>query len=392
MTTIFLSPCGTSLLTNKAIPQESSDQTEFDHFVVLRDSDKMSSFIRKTANFDADTIKREYPEEFLEFNKFIENRQARLLNNDTSLKEVCLMSAELNTLITYYDHVLPKNTGDQHYLLCSDTYQGKATAEMVKAWLEKNHMIAEVKVCQDLNTNNLENFHIAMVELISWCHAILQPWRDNSKNKIIFNLTGGFKSVQGFLQTIGMFYADEILYIFQSSKELLRIPRLPITLDGNAKKIVEDNLPIFRLLAMNKQLPVSQCTNIPETLLFPLDQNVILSTWGNLIWQQVKSDFYQKELLPPLNQKIVYSDEFAKNVKKLPGDRLQEINRHLDDLSRHLEEKTHNPNSLNFKQIQGKPLKNSTHEFYAWSDQDAKRVYGHFENTEFIIDQLGKHL
>jgi putative CRISPR-associated protein (TIGR02619 family) len=391
MTTIFLSPCGTSLLTNKAIYQESSDQTEFDHFVVLRDSDKMSNFIRKTANFDADTIKRQYPEEFLEFKKFIENRQARLLNDDTSLQEVCLMSAELNTLITYYDHVLPKNTGDQHYLLCTDTYQGQATANMVKAWLEKNQMITEVKVCRDLNTNSLENFHIAMVELISWCDEILQPWRNNSKNHIIFNLTGGFKSVQGFLQTIGMFYADEILYIFQSSKELLRIPRLPITLDGQAKQIVEENLNIFRLLAMGKQLPVNQCTNIPGTLLFPLGEEVVLSTWGNLIWKQVQSDFYQKELLPPLIPRLVYSKEFEKNVKDLKGDRLETLNKRLDDLSRHLDDQNYNPRSLDFKKLKGKPMKDSTHELDVWSDQ-GKRIYGHFEGDKFMIDQLGEHL
>lgn len=392
MTTIFLSPCGTSLLTNRAIHHESSDQTEFDHFVVLRDSDKMSNFIRKTANLDADTIKQQYPEEFLEFNKFVANRQAHLLDDNTSLPEVCLMSAELNTLITYYNNVLPKNTGDQHYLLCTDTYQGQVTANMVKAWLEKNHMITEVKVFQDLKTDSLENFQIAMVDLITWCDEILQPWRDNGKNKIIFNLTGGFKSVQGFLQTIGMFYADEILYIFQSSKELLRIPRLPITLDGNAKKIVEDNLTTFRLLAIGKQLPTSQCANIQETFLFPLDEYVTLSTWGNLIWKQLQSDFYQKELLPPLNpDKLAYSDKFIKSIKDITGKHLETLNERLDDLSRHLEDKSYNPRSLDFKKLKGKPLKDSTHELDVWSDQ-GKRIYGHFAGDKFIIDQLGEHL
>jgi CRISPR/Cas system-associated protein Csm6 len=66
---------------------------------------------------------------------------------------------------------------------------------------------------------------------------------------VVFNLTGGFKSVQGFLQAISSFYADETIYIFQFSSELLQIPRLPIKLDTQG--IIDENLTIFRRLGLN---------------------------------------------------------------------------------------------------------------------------------------------
>jgi hypothetical protein len=43
--------------------------------------------------------------------------------------------------------------------------------------------------------------------------------------------------------------------------------------------------------------------------------------------------------------------------------------------------------------LKGKPHPQATHECDAWSDKDAKRLYGHFEATEtFIIDSLSSHL
>jgi hypothetical protein len=34
----------------------------------------------------------------------------------------------------------------------------------------------------------------------------------------------------------------------------------------------------------------------------------------------------------------------------------------------------------------------STHEFYAWSDGAAKRIYCHYEDNVIVIDRLGEHL
>lgn len=68
------------------------------------------------------------------------------------------------------------------------------------------------------------------------------------------------------------------------------------------------------------------------------------------------------------------------------------------DFARFLEEKQIgkakrcNLSSLNFKELKGNPKPPSTHECDAWADQDAKRLFGHFEKDSFVLDQLAKAL
>jgi hypothetical protein len=49
--------------------------------------------------------------------------------------------------------------------------------------------------------------------------------------------------------------------------------------------------------------------------------------------------------------------------------------------------------SLSFKSITPNAKPGSTHEFYAWSDNGADRVYCHYDNNKvLILDELGDHL
>lgn len=229
-----------------------------------------------------------------------------------------------------------------------------------------------------------------MSELIEWCDATLKNYQNNSQVNVIFNLTGSFKSVNGFLQAVGMFYADECVYIFQFSSELLRIPRLPITLDSTG--VIEQHLTTFRQLEY-QQLPLSQCQGIPETLLFRDGEFVGLSEWGKLLWKQAKSNYYERELLLPWSSKLVYSTEFGNSVERVQPDRLFTLNERLDDLSRYLETNgQENPRKLDFKQLKGKPFEDSTYECDVWGDR-GDRIFGHYlANGRYQCDRLGKHL
>lgn len=66
----------------------------------------------------------------------------------------------------------------------------------------------------------------------------------------------------------------------------------------------------------------------------------------------------------------------------------------MDDLARYiLSNHQLNPDRLNFKPIQGGALVGgSTHEFYAWSDSPANRVFCHMEGNVCCLDKLGDHL
>ena len=79
-------------------------------------------------------------------------------------------------------------------------------------------------------------------------------------------------------------------------------------------------------------------------------------------------------------------------AEPLAADRLELINNRIDQLNKHLADNHYNPPSLDFKQLKGKSMAPSTHEIDAWSDQDAKRIFGHFEGRIFVLDKLDKGL
>ncbi len=364
-----LSLCGTSLLTNGATGYERA-------------------LITRHANVkDEQDIKHEERESL----------RARIDHVYSTLQEaaehqITDMSAELNALYKLYDGQLGQAVNDQHWLLCTDTWLGKQTGKLIQEQLERRG-ISSVQICQptDLRTEELLTFQSALSDLVKWCDETIEPCR--SSCHIVFNLTGGFKSIQGFLQTLAMFYADEAIYVFESGTELLRIPRLPIRLDTD--DVVRQHLHVFRRLAkglgLDEQCQLDDIDAIPETLLLRLDNDVDLSLWGDLVWKQTYKDVYGEKLWPSPSKKIIYGEKFEASVASLPPDRIGQVNSRLDQLAVHLERGGHNLSSLDFKPLKGR-IKNYTHELDAWADQDAKRMYGRLENGVFTVEVLDEAL
>jgi len=180
---------------------------------------------------------------------------------------------------------------------------------------------------------------------------------------------------------MAMFYADETVYVFETGQALLRIPRVPISM--NAEDTVRRHLNIFRRLASG--LEIADTLTIPETLLMQLDNKVTLSPWGDLVWEQTKDRIYAKQLYSPPSTKLRFGKKFQDNILKLPPERLVQVNERMDQLARYLETNGHyNPRSLDFKKLRGPVAPLSTHEMDAWSDQDAKRLFGHYEEDIFV--------
>ncbi len=362
----ILSPCGTSLLTNQA--QDNEER----------------KLVFKCAN---EKSKKNLPDDDrIRLEKLIARVSAKI--DEANYQEASKMSAEINGIIKIYHGSLPKN-GDIHFLLSTDTWLGEETAKLVEKWLlsKNRNFITIVHRHLDLQTKEISAFQSALSDLIKKFSEEIPNYKKDGY-QIIFNLTGGFKSVQGFLQSIANFYADETVYIFETSSELLRIPRLPISMD--AIPIVEANIISFRQLAMG--LPISTSGNIPETLLFSLDDEITLSPWGEMVWASSKSEIYKRGLQISPSPKIQYGKNFEKRVASLAPDRIEMVNDRIDQLNKHLEEKIYNPTSLNFKPLGGNPTPPSTHEIRAWPDQDARRIFGHFEREVFVLDKLGNHL
>jgi putative CRISPR-associated protein (TIGR02619 family) len=359
-----LSPCGTSLLTNRA--ENVEERKLIGKHANTKALDQMSQADQKIL---MDILAR-----------------ARECLVQADINSVTRVSAELNGIIKLYNGQLG-DTRDYHLLLCTDTWLGEQTALLIKEWLSNKGITVVHNRQPDLQTGDITSFQLALSEIVRWCDETTSAYR-KSNYHIVFNLTGGFKSVQGFLQTLAMFYADESIYIFETSKELLRIPRLPVKM--NEENIIRTHLTTFRRISMH--LPVTDTTGIPETLLLELDGDIAFSPWGEIVWQQTKRKIYEQELHPSPVEKLIFGQQFERSLikKNLSPDRMRHINERIDQLSKLLElkRKEDNPSSLDFKPLQGNPCPPSTHELDAWADQDAKRMFGHYDNNIFVLDKF----
>lgn len=365
---LIVSTCGTSLLTNNVGPDLRNLLTDFANHPRAEDV-PLEQRQRIQQHLDA---RRE------EFTR------------ETDLQRLMDLSAELNGVIRFYGGN-PGVARDQHVLLATDTWLGEATARIVADVLDRHGHLVEVKRVRDLRTDDPASFRWAMSDLVAWCAETFKGYRD-AGHRVAFNLTGGFKSVQGFMQALGMIYADESIYVFERTEQLLRLPRLPVQLDSEA--ILRRHLAVFRRIAAGLLVREAEVVDVPESLVNALDGQAVFSPWGELIWQEAYRAIYGAGLLESITPKLILGSKFRQTLDELASDRFRHVNERLDQLARHLEEgESYNPRSLDFKLLKGGDYKGSTHECDAWADQDAKRLFGHYdEDGRYVIDRLDKGL
>lgn len=357
----FLTTCGLSFFTNGL-------KDTFD-----------SSEIYKRSNKKINEIDKDFLLKFEPAYKRLLN--ACLTSGDAELKK---LSAELNALMTFYNGDFQKS--DYHDILFTGTFLGEKAADLLKNVLANKGLVVQKFSMPDLNVSNIEDFHMSLGDVVKKLSVELIDYKNNNY-QIIFNLTGGFKAINSFLQTMGSIYADKIIYIFEKSEELLTIPKLPIKID---ESVIVDNFDIFRKLEMGKETDPVELDAIPETLSIKVDTSYTLSPWGEVIWQKVKNENYRKKLYDPIVKNIVYSENFRKKAEDLQSNRLLELNKKIEDLTNYLDSGK-DLSSLNFKKLVGSPKSRSTHEFYINSDE-AMRCYCHYEGGVLVLDEYGNHL
>lgn len=367
---LIVSTCGTSLLTNGPM------------------SDELRKLLRRTANETGKTLAATD-------RSFIDDRLKEKRDSlaKASPGEARDLSAELNGLLGLYDENLSRAKGGHHIFLHTDTYQGEAVAETLAHWSRQKGLISETLRIDRLNAARVEDFHEGMANLAAWCANTLPGYR-SSGYRIVFNLIGGFKSLQGFMQTLGMFHADESVYLFEGERTLLRIPRLPIDLDESAKKLMRDNITLFRKISRSA-VSASECAPIPETLLYRLGDECELSPWGRMLWDRFRTAAFEERLWPSPSPLIVYTDKFAKKGAALSeGKYRRYLNERLDDLARHLEgdgKVRANLKRLDLKPLRGNPCPPATHEIDTWAEGGAWRICGRFDGQTFILEDLLPH-
>ncbi|QCT95329.1 putative CRISPR-associated protein [Caminibacter mediatlanticus TB-2] len=337
--------------------------------------------IYKYSNMNENDIDKEFKSKFdIEFKKLKENLSSK---NNEELKR---LSAEINALFHFYKNGFLSK--DFHKLLITDTYLGKKSAEIVEEVL-KLKGISNISIYspQDLKTSDIESFHLSLSEIVKDLSEELEGYK-SSGYKVIFNLTGGFKSVNSFMQSMASLWADETIYIFESSKELLTIPRLPLKVDED---IFKEKIEVFRYLEDGLNVDENELENIPKSLIIKIGDEYTLSPWGEIVWQKVKRDIF-KNLI---NYKIIeYSNEFKKDFEKLNDNEKFQINKMLDLLDKYKfsGEEKFNLHSLRYHSLSGEIASKYGFEFYPFDGNDSRRAFCNEKDGKVIIEKIDAHL
>ncbi|MGD1804654.1 putative CRISPR-associated protein [Dapis sp. BLCC M126] len=291
---VVISTVGTSLLTNQIDDEFEPDWDEQ---------------LQETTNLSLDELENEYPE----VAEIIEELKTRAEENleDSNTIEIREISAELNNIYGLYEEEIQRGKQDIHYLITTDTAQGITSGKILENFLKSQGIVnTNIYTPPGLSTANTQKFSEGVDKLITFLSKERENWQGY---KICFNLVGGFKTLQGYLNTIGMFYADEIIYIFEGKRaELIVIPRLPIAVDN---ALIKPHVIPLALMGIGAELNELEVQEIPEALITDRDGKKELSTWGELIWEEAKKDLLAEELLDFVW--LDYKDTFRADYNKI---------------------------------------------------------------------------
>lgn len=353
---LVVSTCGTSLLTNGSSREDRE-------------------WLTKVAN--------EMQVDAVRLTTIVDVRRAALQTADEPTRR--RMSAELNGIGAVLDRYQP----DQlfHLLVHTDTAPGKASADLVQAVLGHQTLLVSAG---GLRTNDLASFRAALADLTKQLEALVQSFRAQGWF-VIFNLTGGFKSLNGYLQTLAMISADRCVFLFEGAPELMEIPRLPVRL-AELEELREHAL-MFRRIAVGYAVQADAAAGAPESLLMEVDGEVTTSPLGDVAWARHRAALFTEKLHAPLSPKVRISDRVQKAFAALKSVQRVQVNEAIDEFSAFLDHGRTLPKSRTFKQLQGDPVPGSTHELYVWSDGATGRLFGHYEPAgSFVMDSLSGHL
>lgn len=353
---LLISTCGTSLFTNDANADDRAWLTKIANDVEV-DSSRLTPIV--------------------------EDRRARLAIADDLTRRT--MSAELNGIGAVRDRYRPKQLF--HLLIHTDTAPGKASVALVQAVLGNQTSLVSAG---GLRTNDLASFRAALADLTKQLDALMQSYRTQGWF-IVFNLTGGFKSLNGYLQTLAMISADRCVFLFEGASELVEIPRLPVRVSEIDD--IRSHLDVFRRLSVGYTVKADDASCVPESLLMEVDGEVTTSPFGDVVWARHRTTLFAERLYPPLSSKVRVADAVNRAFTSLEAPKKVQVNEAFDEFSAYIDNRRPLPKSRTFKKLQGDPVPGSTHELYAWSDGATGRLFGHYDAAgAFVFDRLENHL
>lgn len=297
MPRFVISTVGTSLLTNQILPKI--------------DPKNWDERLKATANDTDEQLHKYHADVLTIIEKLKERVEEKLYGDDSTIKQIREASAELNGIYGLYHEQLEEGKPDMHWLIATDTAQGQVTAKIVQEFLEAQGLVSQIYTPEKFSTASTNSFTSGIDKLLEWIDDTLPGYKD-AGYQVCFNLVGGFKALQGYANTIGMFYAHEMIYLFETSSEVIKIPRLPIEINQSVIKPVQ-----FALMAVEQDalVKLSELQGVPETLRAVVGDKAKLTNWGRLTWNKCKGDILSGELLS--FPKLQYEPSFKKDYENI---------------------------------------------------------------------------
>ncbi len=274
MRRVFITPIGTSLLTNQIYSNIERDWLER---------------LSQSTNCTTFDIKQYYPE----VEQIIHTLKKRAIQKLTEgeIIHIRRASIEISVIYALYEGNLNQGIQDYHWLIASDTAISTETANIIREFLVGRGLNVQIYQPRGFSTASSESFNNGIYDLMVWLDN-LAPGYKNAGYRISFNLVASSRALQAYMDTIGMLYADEMIYILEGANpRLINIPKIPMKLD-----ISIINPMKFALMEAGS-IDLSQAQDIPEQFIFVVDNEVILSNLGTLIWKSCKNELLSRDLL-----------------------------------------------------------------------------------------------
>lgn len=268
--------------------------------------------------------------------------------------------------------------GDEIHLITTDTHVGHACVDAIADYFEAHNINVRRITCTGLQTEDPGELQVALAELTKQLSDLVEGYRGS--HEIICNVTGGFKAISGYIQQTATLLQVTSCYLFEQSKSLIYIPKMPITLDI---QLFIDNPRYFAVMRqVSLDLPVDDGHSADELIeragILFLDKSIMdgyfFSAWGVVVWQAIRQRYYQTQLFAPPIDKITYVDEkqLRKNLDRLSPKRYFDVNESIDTLAEWL---IHGKEPLKSHTIKAISSQVSQYEIYAWNDHGTGRLY-----------------
>ena len=285
--------------------------------------------------------------------------------------------ASIAAIFGWHDGQAPLlQPGDEIQLITTDTHVNHACVHAIIEYFDRQGIAVSAIVSKGLQTQDPSELQVALADLTKQLSDVIDLYQ--ASHEIIFNLTGGFKSISAYLQQTATMFGVTSCYLFEQSRSLIYIPKMPMTLDVQLFVDNERNFQTMRQIAL--EIPVTDVQCADELLnragvLF-LDKTIMggyyLSAWGVVVWQKIRQQRYGRGLLMSPTPKLVYVDakRLEQNVRR--HQRYFDVNDTIDALAQWIIDNKEPLQSHKIKYIDNQVAQ---YEIYAWNDGNAGRLF-----------------